>query len=100
MRLLILFFLICLLNILKASAIEKASAALNAGLFKEALKHITIAQKEDSKNADVYRMKALLHEALDEPQKALKSWEACLEYSKNKNIRLEAKIHIKNLSVE
>ena len=31
---------------------------------------------------------------------ALESWKACLKHSKDKNIRREAKIHIKNLMEE
>ena len=82
------------------SALSKASAALNAGLFEEALQHISVAQKENPKNAEMHRMKAFLHEALDDSKNALESWKACLKYSKDKNIRREAKIHIKNLMEE
>ena len=100
MRSFTLLLCISLLSAMNSNAISKASAALKAGLFKEALEHISIAQKEDPKNADIYRMKALLHESLDQPRKALKCWEACLEYSTDKNIRNEAKVHIQSLTEE
>ena len=100
MRSLSLLFVMSLLSADDSSALSKASAALNAGLFEEALGHISVAQKENPKNADMHRMKAFLHEALDDPENALESWKRCLKYSKDKKIRREAKIHIKNLTVE
>ena len=100
MRLLTLLLSVSLLNADNSNAVSKASSALKAGLFKDALEHISIAQEENPKNADIYRMKALLHEALDQPKKALESWKACLEYSRDKNMRREAKVHIKNLTAE
>ena len=81
MRLLSLLLIMGFLCADGSSAFSKASAALNAGLFEDALKHISVAQKEDPKNA-------------------LESWKACLKHSKDKNIRREAKIHIKNLMEE
>ena len=39
-----------------SSALSKASAALNAGLFEDALMHISVAQKEDPKNSEMHRM--------------------------------------------
>ena len=76
----------------------KASAALKAGMYKEALRHVTDAQTKEPKNSDVYRMKGLLHETIDEPEKALKAWKSCLEFSETKEMKNEAKIHIQNLS--
>ncbi len=100
MRLLSLLLIMGFLCADGSSAFSKASAALNAGLFEEALQHISVAQKEDPKNAEIHRMKAFLHEALDDSKNALESWKACLKHSKDKNIRREAKIHIKNLMEE
>ena len=100
MRLLSLLLIMGFLCADGSSAFSKASAALNAGLFEEALQHISVAQKEDPKNVEIHRMKAFLHEALDDSKNALESWKACLKYSKDKNIRREAKIHIKNLMEE
>ena len=51
MRSFTLLFCISLLSAMNSNAVSKASAALKAGLFKEALEHISIAQKEDPKNA-------------------------------------------------
>jgi hypothetical protein len=45
-------------------------------------------------------MKALLHEALDEPNHALIAWQYCLKYSKNENLSREANVHIQSLSQE
>ena len=100
MRLLSLLLIMGFIGADGSSALSKASAALNAGLFEDALKHISVAQKENPKNAEMHRMKAFLHEALDNPKNALESWKACLKHSKDKNIRREAKIHIKNLKEE
>ena len=80
------------------NALAKASAALKIGMFKEALLHVSDAQKENPTNPDVYRMKALLLEVLDEPKKALKAWKNCLEYSIDEHMSREANIHIQSLS--
>ena len=79
-------------------ALSKAAAALKVGMFKEALLHVNDAQKENPTNPDVYRMKALLLEVLDEPKKALKAWKNCLEYSIDEHMSREANIHIQSLS--
>ena len=68
------------------------------GNYKKALTHINNANKINSKNPDIYKMKALIHEILDEPNQAKKAWKKCLKYSTNKYMNDEAKIHIKNLS--
>ena len=81
-------------------AMAKASAAMKAGMYKEALGHISVSQKSDMTNPDIYRMKALLHEALDEPDHALIAWQYCLKYSKNEILSSEAKVHIQSLSQE
>jgi hypothetical protein len=81
-------------------AMAKASAAMKAGMYKEALGHISVSQQTDMTNPDIYRMKALLHEALDEPNHALIAWQYCLKYSKNKILSSEAKVHIESLSQE
>ena len=75
----------------------QASDAINAGSYKSALEYVIIAQKLEPLNPDVYRMKALLHESLGDPKKAIISWEKCILYSNNKDIKSEAEIHIKNL---
>ncbi len=83
-----------------SDSLLKASAALNAGMFVEALLHIKKAQSESPTSPDVHQMKALLHEALHEPKEALGSWKKCLKYSKDKKVKREAKIHIRILSEE
>ena len=65
-----------------------------------ALKYVIDAQKLEPFNPDVYRMKALLHESLGEQKKAIKAWEKCIQYSKSKEIKSEAQIHLKNLENE
>ena len=80
------------------NALAKASAALKIGMFKEALLHLSVAQKENPTNPDGYRMKALLLEALDEQKNALEAWKNCLEYSTDEHIIREANIHIQSLS--
>jgi hypothetical protein len=73
---------------------------MKAGMYKEALGHISVSQQSDMTNPDIYRMKALLHEALDEPNHALTAWQYCLKYSKNEILSSEAKVHIQSLSQE
>ena len=83
-----------------SNSIMQATAALNAGMFEEALIHIIEAEKEDPANPNVDQMKALLHEALSQPKEALEAWKNCLKYSKEKKVRKQAKNHIKVLSYE
>lgn len=100
MRILSLIFIVSILSADNSGSLIKATAALNAGMFEEALVHINKAQKESPTNPDVHQMKALLHEALDETEDALESWKKCLEYSKDKKVKREARIHIQILSEE
>ena len=79
-------------------AMAKASAAMKAGLFNEALTHVNDAQSLDQANPEVYRMKALLHEVLDQPEQAVSAWKSCLDHSKDEKLNTEAKIHIQILS--
>ena len=72
----------------------QASNAINAGLYENALKYVIAAQNLEPLNPDVYRMKALLHESLGEPKKAIIAWKKCMLYSKNKDIISEAQIHL------
>ena len=95
MRLLSLLLIMGFIGADDSSALSKASAALNAGLFEDALKHISVAQKEDPKNAEIHRMKAFLHEALDDSKNALESWKACLKHSKIKIYVVKQKFILK-----
>ena len=54
----------------------------------------------DQTNPEVFRLKALLHEALDEENEALTAWKNCLTYSKNKLLKEEATVHIQSLTRE
>ena len=100
MKKIISFLLVGLLFAGSNDALSKASAAMRAGMYKEALAHISDAQKSDKTNPDVYRMKALLHEALNEPKLALAAWQRCLKYSKDELLSSEAKVHIQSLTEE
>jgi len=75
----------------------QASDAINAGLYKNALKYVIEAQKLEPFNPDVYRMKALLHESLGEQKKAIIAWKKCIQYSISKEIKSEAQIHLNSL---
>ena len=100
MKIFYLTFFIAIIYSQNPNSLVKATAALNAGMFEEALNHAIKAEKENPTNPDVYQMKALLHEALDQPKEALEAWKNCLKYSKEKKVKKQAKNHIKILSYE
>jgi len=100
MRILNIIIFIGVLYADSSDSLLKASAALNAGMFEDALMHVSKAQKEEPTNPDVHQLKALLHEALDEPEDALEAWKECVKYSKDKKVKRQAKIHIQSLSEE
>ena len=78
--------------------LQKAIASMELGLFKEALNQIEIAKSKDPKNAEVYKLKALLHEAIGEKNKAIKSWKICKKHTKNLELIKEANIHLDYLN--
>ena len=78
--------------------LTKATNAIKIEKYKEALIYIKKAQNYNQKNPDFFRLKALIYEMLDEPNQAKRAWKKCFKYSKDKNMRREAKIHIQNLS--
>ena len=78
--------------------LTKATHAIKNGNYEEALLHVSKAQNENLKNPDLYRLKGLIYEMLDEPKKAKKAWKRCLKYSIDKNMINEAKVHVKTLS--
>ena len=80
------------------SFLSKATLAIKSRNYKEALVHISKAENNNQKNPELFRLKALTYEMLDEPLKARIAWKKCLKYAKDLNIKREAKIHIKNLS--
>ena len=100
MKIFYLTFFVTFIFAQNSNSIMEATAALNAGMFEEALVHIKEAEKEDPTNPNVYQMKALLHEALSQPKEALEAWKNCLKYSKDKKVKKQAKNHIKVLSYE
>jgi len=94
-----IFFFIAV-NILFSGSenpLVKALSAMKSGLYKDALHHVVEAKHMDQTNPEVYRLKALLHEALGEDEKALDAWKNCLKYSKDKLLSEEASIHIQSL---
>ena len=82
MKIFYLTFFVTIIYAHNSNSIIQATAALNAGMFEEALTHIKEAEREDPTSPNVYQMKALLHEALDQPKEALQAWKNCLKYSK------------------
>ena len=77
--------------------LEQAVMAMEAGLFTEALKQLDLARLEEPNNAEVYKLKALLHEAINENNKAITAWENCIKNTQNNDLINEAKIHLNNL---
>jgi len=101
MRILLIFLnIFCLAFSENNDSMKKASGAMKAGLYKQALSHIIDAKKNDETNPDIYRLKGLLHEALEEYDKAIISWEKCLQYSNHEPLSNEAKIHIQSLKIK
>ena len=78
--------------------LSKATSAIADKKYKEALLHIIEAEDSNQENPDFFRLKALLYEMLDEADQAKKAWKMCYKYSKDTNMKREAKIHIQNLS--
>jgi len=77
--------------------LEKAISAIEAGLFKEALKQLDIARVKEPDNAEVYKLKALLYEAINENNNAISAWNNCIKNTKDENLIREAKIHLAHL---
>ena len=77
--------------------LKEAISAMEAGLFKEALKQLDIARVKEPDNAEVYKLKALLYEAINENNNAITAWENCIKNTNNKNLIREAKIHLEYL---
>ena len=77
--------------------LKEAISAMEAGLFKEALKQLDIARVKEPDNAEVYKLKALLYEAINENNNAISAWNNCIKKTRNKNLIEEAKIHLDHL---
>ena len=80
------------------SYLHRAISAMEIGLFDESLKQLNKASKTDPTNAQIYKLKALLYEALKDNENAIISWNKCIKYSKNKDMINEAKIHLDYLN--
>ena len=78
--------------------LHRAISAMEIGLFDESLIQLNKASKIDPTNAQIYKLKALLYEALKDNENAIISWNKCIEYSKNKDMINEAKIHLDYLN--
>ena len=77
--------------------LEKVVLAMEAGLFKEALNQLTIAQSKEPNNAEIYKLKALLLEATNDNRKAIEAWNNCIKNTNNSDLINEAKVHLKHL---
>ena len=78
--------------------LHRAISAMEIGLFDESLKQLNKASKTDPTNAQIYKLKALLYEALKDNENAIISWNKCIKYSKNKDMINEAMIHLDYLN--
>lgn len=78
--------------------LHRAISAMEIGLFDESLEQLKKALKTDPTNAQIFKLKALLYEALNDHENAIISWNECIKYSKDKNITNEAKIHLDYLN--
>ncbi len=78
--------------------LKRAISAMETGLFEESLKQLSYALNDDPKNAQVHKLRALLFEALEKKEKAIKAWNDCIRYSKDQNIIKEARIHLNYLN--
>tara|TARA_B100001564_G_C20662447_1_gene682199 strand:- start:705 stop:1037 length:333 start_codon:yes stop_codon:yes gene_type:complete len=78
--------------------LHRAISAMEIGLFDESLEQLNKALKTDPTNAQIYKLKALLYEAINDNDNAIISWNECIKYSKNKNLTNEAKIHLDYLN--
>lgn len=77
--------------------LKRAISAMEVGLFEESLKQLNNALKNEPKNAQIYKLKALLYEALSENENSILAWRDCLRYAKDQEIINEANIHLEYL---
>ena len=99
--LLLIFLLTFFLNFSfaqKKNHLHRAISAMEIGLFDESLKQLDKALKTDPTNAQIFKLKALLYEELNDNENAIISWNKCIKYSKDKSITNEAKIHLDYLN--
>ena len=77
--------------------LKRAISAMEVGLFEESLKQLNNALKNEPQNAQIYKLKALLYEALSENENSILAWKNCIRYAKNQEIINEANIHLEYL---
>ncbi len=78
--------------------LKRAISAMETGLFEESLKQLNYALNDNPKNAQVHKLRALLFEALEKKEKAIKAWNNCIRYAKDQSMIKEARIHINYLN--
>ena len=78
--------------------LKRAISAMEVGLFEESLKQLNNAVKNEPKNAQIYKLKALLYEALSENENSILAWKDCIRYAKDQDIINEANIHLEYLN--
>ncbi len=78
--------------------LKRAISAMEVGLFEESLKQLNNALKNEPKNAQIYKLKALLYEALSENENSILAWRDCIRYAKDQEIINEANIHLEYLN--
>ena len=93
----LIFSLFIPLSAQSGKQLERVVFAMEAGLFKEALNQLAIAQSKEPNNAEIYKLKALLLEATNNNRKAIDAWNDCIKNTKNSDLINEAKIHLENL---
>ena len=77
--------------------LKRAISAMEVGLFEESLKQLNNALKNEPENVQIYKLKALLYEALSENENSILAWKNCIRYAKNQEIINEANIHLEYL---
>ncbi|MAV33350.1 MAG: hypothetical protein CMQ02_07935 [Gammaproteobacteria bacterium] len=78
--------------------LKRAISAMEVGLFEESLKQLNNALKNEPKNAQIYKLKALLYEALSENENSILAWKDCIRYAKDQEIINEANVHLEYLN--
>ena len=93
----LIFSLFIPLSAQSGKQLEKVVFAMEAGLFQEALNQLVIAQSKEPNNAEIYKLKALLLEAINDNRKAIEAWNDCIKNTNNSDLIKEAKVHLKHL---
>ena len=100
-KLLTLMFLLTSSSYLLGQAdnyLKRAISAMEVGLFEESLKQLNNALKNEPQNAQIYKLKALLYEALSEDENSILAWKDCIRFAQDQEIINEANIHLEYLN--